>query len=110
TSNAVMLLSYVGVFTVFPPTLAESSRFADGQFLSAARSIWQQRLVLRFVPRSLSTSRLQNQIRNRLRLRYERNMTRLYLDRLGGHSLCHEALEIRIDGPILRGNGVPAWL
>jgi hypothetical protein len=59
---------------------------------------------------AISTSRFQNQIRNRLRLRYQRNVTRLELDRLGGHSLCHEALEIRVDGPILRGHGVPAWL
>jgi len=62
------------------------------------------------VLRPTSTSRFQNQIRNRLRLRYQRNVTRLDLDRLSAHSLCHEALEIRIDGPILRGHGVPAGL
>src|SRR5262249_15256503 len=62
------------------------------------------------VLRPISTSRFQNQIRNRLRLQYQRNVTRLDLDRLGSHSLCHEALEIRVDGPILRGHGVPAWL
>src|SRR5215510_5610832 len=39
TSSAVMLLSYVGAFTAFPPALAELLRFADDQFLSAARSI-----------------------------------------------------------------------
>src|SRR5215831_3382973 len=71
---------------------------------------WPQRMAVRLVLRPGSTSRFQNQIRNRLRLRYERNVTRLHLDRLGGHSLCHEALEIRIDGPILSRDGVPAWL
>src|SRR5262245_12085845 len=60
--------------------------------------------------RPILTSRFQNQVWHCLRLRYQRNVTCLDLDRLGGHSLCHEALEIRVDGPILRGHGVPAWL
>src|SRR5215510_2090502 len=100
TSSAVMPLSYAGVFTVFPPALAELSQ--DEWMLIHVGTL----LVLRTV----STSRFQNQISNRLRLRYQRNVTRLDLDRLGAHSLCHEALEIRVDGPILRRHGVPAWL
>jgi hypothetical protein len=59
---------------------------------------------------TVSTSRFQNQIRNRLRLGYQRNVTRVDLDRLGAHPLCHEALEIRVDGPILRRHRVPARL
>src|SRR5262249_3303672 len=56
------------------------------------------------------SSRFQNQIRNRVRLRYERDVTRLDLDRFRPHALCHEAFEIGVDGPILRGDGIPAWL
>src|SRR5262249_14513635 len=110
TSSAVMSLSYVGVSTLFPPALTELPRFADRQFLGAIRSMRPRRMTVRPCSGPVSTSRFQNQIRNRLRLRYERNVTRFHLDRLGGHSLCHEALEIRIDGPILRRDGVPAWL
>src|SRR5262249_51457247 len=55
-------------------------------------------------------SRFQNQIRNRVRLRYERDVTRLDLDRFRPHALCHEAFEIGVDGPIFRGDGIPAWL
>jgi hypothetical protein len=67
-------------------------------------------LICRNFLRPVSTSRFQNQIRNRLRLGYQRNVTRLDLDRLGAHSLCHEALEIRVNGTILGGHGVPARL
>jgi hypothetical protein len=42
--------------------------------------------------------------------RYQRNVTRLDLYRLGAHALGPKALEIRVDGPILRRNGVPARL
>src|SRR5215831_4964063 len=60
TSSAVMPLSYVGVSTVFPPALAELS---------------QDEWMLIHVRHSLfcdlyQTSHFQNQIRNRLRLRY----------------------------------------
>src|SRR5262245_53788921 len=99
TSSAVMLLSYVGVFTTFPPAPVELSRSNDDQIPECGPPV-----------RPASTSRFQNEIRDRVRLRYQRNMTRLYLDRLGAHSLCHESLQIRIDGPIFRGHGVPARL
>jgi hypothetical protein len=56
------------------------------------------------------TSRFQYQISNRLGLRDEGNVTGLDLDRFRAHALCHEALKIRVDRPILRRHGVPAWL
>src|SRR3569833_2466420 len=37
-------------------------------------------------------------------------MARRYLDGIGAHTLRHEALQVRIDGPILRGDGVEAGL
>jgi hypothetical protein len=43
----------------------------------------------------LLSSRLQDQVRDRVGLRYEGNVARLYLDRFRAHALRHEALEIR---------------
>src|ERR1700751_589285 len=61
-------------------------------------------------PRSSAVlGRVQNEVRDGLGLRYERNLTRLHLDRLRSHSLCHEPLKIRIYRPIFRRDGVPAW-
>src|SRR5580704_15204868 len=37
-------------------------------------------------------------------------MAGLHLDGLGAHPLGHEALEVRIDGAVFRGNGVVAGL
>ena len=37
-------------------------------------------------------------------------MTRLYFNRFGAHAFRHEALEIRVDGPILRRYRIPARL
>src|SRR5262249_21477016 len=72
-------------------------------------TVWPRR-DKEITPGAVSTSRFKNQIRDGLGLGYERNVTRLHLDRLRGHSLCHEALKIRIDGSILRRDRVPAWL
>ena len=43
----------------------------------------------------LLSSRLQDQVRDRVGLRYEGNVARLYLDRFRAHALRHKALEIR---------------
>jgi hypothetical protein len=43
----------------------------------------------------LLSSRLQDQVRDRVGLRYEGTVARLYLDRSRAHALRHEALEIR---------------
>jgi hypothetical protein len=32
------------------------------------------------------------------------------LDRRGAHALSHEPLKVGVDGAILRGNGIEAWL
>src|SRR6516165_10195288 len=45
----------------------------------------------------LLSSRLQNQVRNRIGLRYEGNVTCFYLDRFRAHALGHEAFEIGVD-------------
>lgn len=37
-------------------------------------------------------------------------MARVHLDRRGVHALSHEAFEIRVDGAVLRGDGVEAGL
>src|SRR5215467_7149523 len=47
TSSAVMLLSYVGVFMVFPPALAELLCCADGRFL-VVFAVDRQRSTVRF--------------------------------------------------------------
>jgi hypothetical protein len=39
-------------------------------------------------------------------VRDQREMAGLHLDGLGAHPLGHEALEVRIDGAVFRGNGV----
>ena len=54
--------------------------------------------------------RLQDQARDRVGLRDQGQVARLHLDRLGAHALGHETLEVRIDGPVLRRNRVPARL
>ena len=51
-----------------------------------------------------------NQVRDRIGLRYEGNVTRFYLDRFRAYPLGHEAFEIGVDGPIFSGHGIPAWL
>jgi hypothetical protein len=52
----------------------------------------------------------QNQIRDRVGLRYEGKMTGLDLDRLGAHALGHETLQVRVDCPVFRRHGIPAPL
>src|SRR6478609_5373165 len=52
----------------------------------------------------------EDQPRDFLRVRDQREMTGLHLDGLGAHSLGHEALEVRIDGAVFRRNGVVAGL
>jgi hypothetical protein len=52
----------------------------------------------------------EDQSRDFLRVRDQREMAGLHLDCLGPHPLGHEALEVRIDGAIFRGNGVVAGL
>jgi len=56
------------------------------------------------------SSRFQDQVSNSIWLRYEGNVTRLYLDRFRAHALGHEAFEIGVDRPIFRGHSVPARL
>jgi hypothetical protein len=68
-----------------------ATREATGHRLSRMRPKWL-----------LLSCRLQDQIRDRVGLRYEGNVTRLYLDGFRAHALCHEALEIRIDRPVFR--------
>jgi len=46
------------------------------------------------------SSRIEDQVRDHVRLRYEGNVACFHLYRLCAHALCHEAFEIRIDGPV----------
>jgi hypothetical protein len=73
------------------------------------------RIPLRFWRQALPASGLlsggfEDQPRDFLRVRDQREMAGLHLDGLGAHSLGHEALEVRIDGAIFRRNGVVAGL
>src|SRR5258708_12803270 len=56
------------------------------------------------------SSRFQDQVSNSIWLRYEGNVTRLYLDRFRAPALGHEAFELGVDRPSLRGHSVPARL
>ena len=58
----------------------------------------------------LLTGGFEDQPRDFLRVRDHRQMAGLHLDGLGAHPLGHEALEVRIDGAVFRGNGVVAGL
>jgi len=58
----------------------------------------------------LLSGRFQYQVRNRIGLRYERNVACFDLDRLRAHALRHEALQVRVDSPVFRRDGVPARL
>jgi hypothetical protein len=60
--------------------------------------------------RSSLSGRLQDQLRYYLGLRDQREVTRLRFDRLGAHPLRHEALEIRVNGPVLRRHRVKTRL
>jgi hypothetical protein len=44
----------------------------------------------------------QNQLRDHIRLRDERNMARFHFYRSGAHAFGHKPLQIRVDGPTLR--------
>ena len=48
------------------------------------------------------TSRLQNQLRDHVGLRDQRQVTCLYLNGLGSHPLGHKALEVRVDRAVFR--------
>ena len=52
----------------------------------------------------------EDQPRDFLGVRDQREMAGLHLDCLGAHPLGHEALKVRIDGAVFRGNGVVAGL
>ena len=52
----------------------------------------------------------EDQPRDFLRVRDQREMAGLHLDGLSPHPLGHEALEVRIDGAVFRRNGVVAGL
>src|ERR1700758_1377720 len=49
---------------------------------------------------------LQDELRDCIRLRDQRQVTRLDLYGLGAHTLSHESLQVRIDRAILGRNGV----
>src|SRR3984893_17793989 len=69
---------------------------------------------LRVLPKPCASGLLsggfEDQPRDFLRVRDQREMAGLHLDCLGAHPLGHEALEVRIDGAVFRGNGVVAGL
>src|SRR5258708_12285399 len=52
----------------------------------------------------------QDQPRDLVGLRYQRQVTRLHFDGLGAHALGHEAFEIGIDRPVFRRNGIETRL
>jgi hypothetical protein len=54
--------------------------------------------------------RLEDQICDRIGMRNQGKVTRLHLDRLRAHAFCHEPFEIRINGPVVDGYGIPARL
>src|SRR5882762_9527348 len=56
------------------------------------------------------SSRLQDEVRDRIGARYQGKVARPYLDGFSIHAFGHEALQIRIDGPVFRGHGIPARL
>src|SRR5262249_51441940 len=56
------------------------------------------------------SGRVKNESRDRVGLRYEGKMPRLYLDRFRAHALGHEALEIGIDRAVFCRDSVPARL
>src|ERR1700688_4842655 len=49
---------------------------------------------------------LEDQVCDRVGLRYQGKVTRLDFDRLGAHALGHEAFEIWIDCSVVRRNGI----
>src|SRR4029077_8029447 len=53
---------------------------------------------------------LEDELRDFIRLRDKRQVTRFNLDGLGTHALGHEALEVWIDRAVLGGNGIVTWL
>jgi len=52
---------------------------------------------------------LQDWVRDRVRTRDQREVARLYLDRLRAHSLGHETLQVGIDRPIFGMAGKGQW-
>src|ERR1700675_4019483 len=54
--------------------------------------------------------RIEDQIRDRVRLRYEGDVACFQLDRLCAHALGHKTFEIRINGPVFGRYRVPARL
>src|SRR3984893_9176490 len=65
---------------------------------------------LRVLPKPCASGLLsggfEDQPRDFLRVRDQREMAGLHLDCLGAHPLGHEALEVRIDGAVFRRNGI----
>src|ERR1700748_2091153 len=54
--------------------------------------------------------RLEDQFRDGVGLRYQGKVARLHFDGFRAHALGHEALEIRIDRPVLRRDGIETGL
>jgi hypothetical protein len=52
----------------------------------------------------------QDQVRDRIGMRDQRQVARLDLDRLRTHSLGHEAFQVGIDRPVLGGHGIEGRL
>jgi hypothetical protein len=57
-----------------------------------------------------TASSVQDQIGDLVRMRDQRQMTGLNLDRLGFHPIGPEALQLGRDRPVFRGDGVPTRL
>jgi hypothetical protein len=70
----------------------------------------RQRLGFGWRQSPAMASSVQDQIGDLVRMRDQRQMTGLNLDRLGLHPIGHEALQLGRDRPVFRGDGVPTRL
>src|ERR1700690_3889461 len=61
-------------------------------------------------PSRLLSGGFEDQVRDFIGMRDQREMAGLHLDRLGAHALGHEPLEVRIDRAVLGRNGVVSRL
>src|SRR5262245_7641827 len=89
---------------------SSGSRTRSRNSASSLTESWPAAIAMLRTNDLLLSGRLENQIRDRVGLRYEGNMARFDLDRFRAHAFRHEAFQIRIDRPVFRGHSVPARL